>query len=97
MQELSIIKPLRQVDFSGTKAKKLEILSDLKAVLDKELIKFPKTGIWLELRRQLLGYKLEDRKLETDAVMALAVAVRHATRTAGVTVKDAEFNYFGVH
>ena len=96
MQELSIIKPLRQVDFSGTKAKKLEILSDLKAMLDKSILKFPKRGIWLELRRQLLGYKLDDRKLETDAVMALAVAVRHAARSAGVSVKDAEFNYFGV-
>ena len=97
MQELSIIKPLRQVDFSGTKAKKLEILSDLKAMLDKEMLQFPKSGVWLELRRQLLGYKLDDRKLETDAVMALAVAIRHAARSAGSSVKDAEFTYFGVN
>lgn len=97
MQELNIIKPLRQVDFSGTKAKKLEILSDLRAILDKEMIKFPKSGIWLELRRQLLGYKLDDRKLETDSVMALAVAIRHAARSAGMNVTDPEFNYFGAH
>ena len=96
MQELSIIKPLKQVDFSGTKAKKLEILSDLKAMLDKEMVEFPKRGIWLQLRRQLLGYKIDDRKLETDAVMALAVAIRHATRSASESVKDAEFNFFGV-
>ena len=95
MQELSIIKPLRQVDFSGTKAKKLEILSDLKAMIDKEMIQFPRGGIWSELRRQLLGYKLEDRKLETDAVMALAVAVRHATRSFGSVSPDAAFTYFG--
>jgi hypothetical protein len=94
-QELSIIKPLRQVDFAGTKSKKLEILSDLKTIIDKEMITFPKSGIWLELRRQLLGYKLDDRNLETDAVMALAVAVRHAMRSAGETVADAKFNYFG--
>jgi hypothetical protein len=95
-QELSIIKPLRQVDFSGTKAKKLEILSDLKTVIDKEMIKFPRSGIWLELRRQLLGYRLDDRKLETDAVMALAVAIRYATRSASEAVQDPQFNYFGV-
>ena len=95
MQELSIIKPLRQVDFSGTKSKKLEILSDLKAMIDKEMVVFPKSGIWLELRRQLLGYKLDDRKLETDSVMALAVAIRHASRSASETVADAKFNYFG--
>lgn len=94
-QELSIIKPLKQVDFAGTKAKKLEILSDLKAVLDKGMVRFPKKGIWLELRRQLLGYKLDDRKLETDAVMALAVAIRHAVRSAGEVAVDPAFNYFG--
>ena len=60
------------------------------------MIVFPRRGIWLELRRQLLGYKLDDRKLETDAVMALAVAVRHAARSASESVKDAEFNFFGV-
>ena len=96
-QELSIIKPLRQVDFSGTKAKKIEILSDLRAILDKGMIKFPRSGVWLELRRQLLGYKLDDRKLETDAVMALAVAVRHAVRSAGDAVADPVFTYFGVN
>ena len=94
-QELSIIKPLRQVDFAGSKGKKLEILSDLKAMIDKEMITFPKSGTWLELRRQLLGYKLDDKRLETDAVMALAVAVRQAVRSAGESVTEAKFNYFG--
>jgi len=94
-QEFSIIKPLRGYDFGGTKAKKLELLSDLKATMDKKMIRFPRTGIWMQLRRQLLAYKLDDKKLEQDAVMALAVAVRHALRNQHSYVENPVFTYFG--
>jgi len=49
----------------------------------------------MELRRQLLGYKLDDKKLETDAVMALALSVRHATRNPSNPVQNPVFSYFG--
>lgn len=94
-QEFSMIKPLRGFDFGGTKAKKVELLNDLKAVIDKGQIEFPAGGIWDELRRQLLMYKLEDKKLEQDAVMALAIAVRHALRNPERAVENPTFAYFG--
>jgi hypothetical protein len=94
-QEFSVIKPLRGYDFGGTKAKKLELLSDLKAAMDKNMIKFPRSGIWMQLRRQLLSYKLDDKKLEQDAVMALAVAVRYALRHGSGYVENPVFTYFG--
>jgi hypothetical protein len=94
-QEFSVIKPLRDYDFGGTKAKKLELLSDLKAVIDRCQIKFPRRGAWMELRRQLLGYKLNDKNMSTDAVMALALSVRHAVRNPTNPVKKPVFNYFG--
>jgi hypothetical protein len=94
-QEFSIIKPLRDYDFGGTRAKKLELLADLKAVIDRQQLKFPRSGAWMELRRQLLGYKLDDKKLETDAVMALALSVRHATRNPSNPVEKPMFSYFG--
>jgi hypothetical protein len=94
-QEFSVIKPLRGYDFGGTKAKKLELLSDLKAAMDKKMISFPRSGIWMQLRRQLLSYKLEDKKLEQDAVMALAVAVRHAIRNNSGNLDNPVFTYFG--
>ena len=94
-QEFSIIKPLRDYDFGGTKAKKLELLSDLKAIIDRGQVKFPRKGAWMELRRQLLGYKLDDKKLETDAVMALALSVRHAVRNPSNPVEKPVFSYFG--
>jgi hypothetical protein len=40
----------------------------------------PRTGIWLAVRRQLLGYKLDDKHIEQDAVMALACAVSEIRR-----------------
>lgn len=95
-QEFSVIKPLRGFDFGGTKAKKVELLNDLKAVIDKGQIELPAGGLWSELRRQLLAYRLEDKKLEQDAVMALAIAVRHALRNPERAVENPTFTYFGV-
>ena len=94
-EEFSIIKPLRDFDFGGTKSKKLELLNDLKAVVDKGQIKFPRGGPWEDLRRQMLSYKLDDRKIEQDAVMALAIAVRYAIRNPENAVATHTFSYFG--
>ena len=94
-QEFSIIRPLREFDFGGSKGKKLELLSDLKAAIDRGSIRLPRTGVWAELRRQILGYKLEDKKLETDLLMAFALAVRHATRNPSNPVANPRFSYFG--
>lgn len=68
------LHPLRGVEFGGTRSKKLRLLNNLKGAIEKGRVVFPRKGIWLALRRQLLGYRIDDRKLETDAVMALAVA-----------------------
>lgn len=70
-------------DFAGTKAQKLNLLADLKGVMDKGWLKLPRSGgYWGDVRRQLLSYKLDDKKLTQDAVMALAIAVRDALRNA---------------
>jgi hypothetical protein len=94
-QEFSIISPLRDFDFAGTKSKKLNLLSDLHAALDKGMLKLPRSGgAWGDLRRQLLSYRLDDRKLTQDAVMALAMAVHHALRNSGEGVPPV-FRFFG--
>ena len=51
-------------------------------------------GKWLGVRRQLLGYKLDDRKIEQDAVMALAVAVDVAKETRAPSSDAVGFDYF---
>jgi len=89
------ISPLRSVEFGGTKSKKQKLLTDLKGMLEKGRLHFPREGIWLELRRQLLGYRIDDRKIETDAVMALAVAVKQLNRDLSGDGRDVPFEFFG--
>ena len=93
-QEFSMIRPLRTFDFGGTKAKKLNLLTDLKAAIDRGDILLPRKGsYWGQVRRQLLGYKLDDSKIEQDAVMTLAMAVRHALRNPEAPVPEREFDW----
>lgn len=94
-RDLLYIKPLRCIEFGGTRGKKLKLLNDLKAMLERGLLKFPRSGVWLDLRRQLLGYKLDDKGLATDAVMALAVAVSLLKRTPPGSVQVHPFDFFG--
>jgi hypothetical protein len=94
-QEFAGLRPLRTFDFAGRKEQKLNLLANLKACIDKGLLRLPRTGPWAELRRQLLGYKLDDRKLEQDGVMTLAMAVWHASRNPDNPLADATFSYYG--
>ena len=95
-QEFSMIRPLRTFDFGGTKAKKLNLLSNLKAAIDRGDIRLPRKGAyWSQVRRQLLGYKLDDHKIEQDAVMTLAMAVHHALRNPDAPLLDPAFEYYG--
>jgi len=87
--------PIRSVEFGGTRGRKLKLLIDLKAALEKGKLRFPRTGPWLTLRRQLLGYRLDDKKLSTDAVMALAVAWS-MVKFMPSRNPSRPFDYFGV-
>jgi len=87
--------PIRSVEFGGTRGRKLRLLIELKAALEKGKLRFPRSGPWLTLRRQLLGYRLDDKKLQTDAVMALAVAWSMVKFTPSQS-PSRPFDYFGV-
>lgn len=81
------IPNLTNIEFGGTIQKKRMLLGDLRTVIDEGRLLLPKEGVWLQVRKQLLGYRLEDRKIEQDAVMALVCAVNLLRRTSvdGVT------------
>ncbi len=66
---------LFNVEFGGTVQKKRKLLGDLRTLIDSGRIAFPREGIWMQVRKQLLAYKLEDKGIEQDAVMALVCAV----------------------
>jgi hypothetical protein len=74
---------ITNVEFGGTLQKKRMLLGDLRTVIDEGRLLLPHEGIWQQVRKQLLRYKLEDRKLEQDAVMALVCAV-YLVRTTPV-------------
>lgn len=78
-----IVPQTTNVEFGGTAQKKKRLLGDLRTIIDSGRLILPRTGIWLQVRKQLLGYKLEDRGIEQDAVMALVCAV-HLLRRAAV-------------
>jgi hypothetical protein len=85
---LQDLHPFRGVEFGGVKSRKLKLLTDLKGYIEKGMLRFPRSGVWLEVRRQLLSYRLDDSKLKTDAVMALAVAVRQLVFNASMAHWD---------
>ena len=84
-QALEHLHPFRAVEFGGTRTRKLKLLTDLKGYIESGKLRFPKQGVWLDLRQQLLAYRLDDKNLKTDAVMALAVAVKQLVSGAAAT------------
>jgi hypothetical protein len=91
---LEDISPLRSVEFGGTRKAKIRLLTDLKGLIEQGRLRFPRVGPWLELRRQLLAYVLDDRKIEQDAVMALAVAVKQLMRQMADAKDSAPFDFW---
>jgi hypothetical protein len=87
--------PATPVEFGGRSTSKIRLLNNMRSAVESGRIVLPKEGIWLELRRQMLGYKVKDRGLPTDAVMALVVAIRMALRALAVEGRPVEFDYFG--
>lgn len=77
----SDVPNVTNVEFGGTIQKKRMLLGDLRTVIDEGRLLLPREGVWLAVRKQLLGYRLEDRKIEQDAVMALICAVSLLRRT----------------
>lgn len=79
--EMSTLFPRpRGYDFGGMTKKKLQILSSLRLLLDKGWIVIP--GEYAQVKQELKDYKRQDDKLQTDSVMALALAAHLAERTA---------------
>lgn len=87
------IGAVRSIEFGGSTQRKRKLLGNLRTLIDEGRLFLPDTGIWLQVRRQLLGYKIDDRAIEQDAVMALAVAVAEVVRVAGATDEAMAFDF----
>lgn len=82
---------VHSIEFGGPVAKR-RLLGDLRTQLDTGRLALPREGVWLEVRRQLLGYKLDDKKIEQDAVMTLAILVAVARRQPAGAAQTADFD-----
>lgn len=85
-QQLAGIRPQRPLNLAGPSTK-LATLTDLRAALTKRRLLLPST--WLLDQRQVLNYRLDDKKLTQDAVMALSGAVYIAARGFSGTQRKA--------
>lgn len=87
---------VRSIEFGGTTQKKRKLLGDLRSTLDQGKLKLPRSGLWLVVRRQLLGYKLDDKNIEQDAVMALACLIAEGRRNPPDGAESVPFDSYAV-
>lgn len=91
-QSLYALNPKRGLDTAGSSSLKLNMLANLRAALTKRELWIPET--WVGLKRELLNYRLEDKNIQTDRVMALSMGVWIASK--GYSEKQvAAFNVGG--
>jgi hypothetical protein len=76
-QQLTGITPSRALNFAGP-SMKIDTLTNLRAALSTGELILPQS--WLQLRREILNYRLDDKKLVQDSVMCLAGATWIASR-----------------
>ena len=88
------IESVRSIEFGGSIQKKRKLLGDLRTTLDSGKLKMPRSGIWLQVRRQLLGYKVDDRAIEQDAVAALMCCVAEAQRMPSEASDSVPFDFY---
>lgn len=93
-RDLLSIKPLHSIEFGGTKTKKLKMLNDLKWCIENGKLRLPRVGVWLDVRRQLLGYRLDDKGIEQDAVMCLAMWAYLYRKNPAGGLEVMPFDYF---
>lgn len=80
-QMLARLNPKRPVNFAGKV--KMSALTSARAVLTKGECVVPKS--WVRLQREVLSYRLDDKKLVQDAVMAFAGAAHVAATGFGTS------------
>lgn len=80
-ESLAGISPQMPVNFGGTSKIKLDALTDLRAALSRGRLILP--AAWTRAKREVLNYRIEDKKIEQDSVMALAGAVKVAQSVKG--------------
>lgn len=72
-QLLKGISPKIGMNLGGTTKVKLQALADLRAMMSRLDVVWPED--WLTLRKEIMGYRLEDKNIRQDCVMTAAGAI----------------------
>lgn len=88
------IPDITSVEFGGNLAVKRKLLGDLKTMIEQGKLHMPREGEWLKVRRELLGFKVGDKHIDQDAVMALACVVKLVRRTPPDASESIPFEAF---
>ena len=91
-QSLVGLYPQKPLDFGGAGKIKLDVLTNLRAALVRGELLIP--GSMIGLKREILNYRLDDRRIVQDRVMALAGAAWLASKSFGGTIR-ASFSVSG--
>lgn len=92
---LEQIDAVKSIEFGGNGKVKREMLSDLRSLFDEGRIEMPKGGYWDEAHKQCANYKLLDRKIEQDIVMALAIIAKLFRAAPRSTTEPAQTFEYG--
>jgi hypothetical protein len=76
-QDLAKLSPLRPLNFAG-KNTKMNALTNLRSALSNRRLILP--ADWIQTQREVLNYRLDDKKLVQDTVMSLAGAAQIAAQ-----------------
>lgn len=83
-EALANVKPSKALEFGGASGFKLDVLGNLRAAILNGDLLIPDSMVGL--KREILNYRLDDKKIQQDRVMALAGAAWLASRGfSGVT------------
>lgn len=84
VQFLRGMSPQITFNFGGVSRIKDDALSNLRAALLQGKLMLPET--WQPVKRQLINYRREDKNIQQDLVIALAMATSAATSASGAMV-----------
>lgn len=91
-QLLKNIKPKFGMNLGGSAKIKTQALADMRAMMSRLEVLWPEE--WLTLRKEIMGYRLDDKHLRQDSVMAAAGAIWLARMTSGSPrVKSFDIGY----
>jgi hypothetical protein len=92
-EQLMDLRPQKGLELAGQNNIKLQMLANLRAALSTKKLILPQA--WTGVRREILNYRLDDKTIQNDRVMALAMATWIAAKGYGGSAAPIDFRVTG--